>query len=278
MKKIIMMMAAIAAFAFTSCEKNEPKDPAQANDIKINITVSELSGDATRAVKTDWANGDKLNLWFGETPSGGSPELVLVKEVSGWGIVGTPTSEQISKIESSSTFSVYYESGNDLSKYSISDYNIEAGLTNSFRKNNLTAVCRNITYTFNEGTLTATISGWKFATGVQITVTGVPDDFTTSNTTLFDNYSWLSGLFHVNRYNGGMNIYKSAKGAGAVTGTEANSLSFYFAEGAAKNDANIQLTISNGTTSKTFNKSDVTLEAGGEDHLVAVKIPFSKFE
>lgn len=287
MKKYLLMLAtAVVALGFASCSNEEEDEtPAPKSEIKLNISVSNLDGGndvnggvSTKAAKTGWVNGDKLNLWFGETQSSGSPEMVLVFNGTQWAIEGTLTSSQISKISSSATFSVFYESGNDLSQYNILGYDIEPNKAiNGRHSHNLEVVCRGISYEFSDNTLTANITGWKFITGVQITVTDVPSEFNTSNTTLLDSYFWLSGLRSINRYNGVMSIAGATGGAGAVRGEEANSLVFYFRKGTELTDAYVRLTINNGETSKYFLKDNVTIAETGEDNFKAIKISFSSF-
>ena len=62
MKKAIFMAAALSLAVLSSCTK-EIEQPSTSTDIKFNITVADVNS-ATKAIKQDWAAGDKLNVWF----------------------------------------------------------------------------------------------------------------------------------------------------------------------------------------------------------------------
>ena len=76
MKRIIIAFAAIAAaFSLVSCNKEQIEAPS--TELKLNIKVANLDGSAdTKAVKTGWVAGDKLNIWFDET-NYTNPDLVI---------------------------------------------------------------------------------------------------------------------------------------------------------------------------------------------------------
>ena len=63
MKKTIILAGFALMAAFSSCNKSEMPEAATTDGIKLNITVADLSPE-TKAVKSGWVNGDRLNLYF----------------------------------------------------------------------------------------------------------------------------------------------------------------------------------------------------------------------
>lgn len=288
MKKIITILAAaVAAFSFASCEKSQTTEQTT-KDIKFNITVANLDGSVdTKAVKSGWDAGDRLNLWFGEQNSNfEEPQAVLVYDGSKWEAQSVNDYRITKEIEKGhNTFSVFYESGNDMSKYSLDAYQIKSGVEMGDRINRLALVCRNIPFELAGDVLSANITGWKFATAVQITVTDVPAEFTVENTEMIDftnNPGWLLTLLSVENYDGRMKLNADSGNVKATQGSEANSLVFYFKNTEVlPNNAEIilGLTTDGGETSKRFTKTfPEGMAAITEDSFKAISIPFSKFK
>ena len=79
MKKIYMILAAaVLAAAAASCQKNEiaaPEVEQTPQSVKVNITVSSLTPD-TKAIKTGWENGDKLNVYL-EDAADFTPDVMV---------------------------------------------------------------------------------------------------------------------------------------------------------------------------------------------------------
>lgn len=70
MKKVFILIATIC-MAFVSCSKDngfvdggKPAQEFNVSDIKLNFNVAEMIGGGTKAAKTNWEEGDKINLWF----------------------------------------------------------------------------------------------------------------------------------------------------------------------------------------------------------------------
>ena len=97
MKKIFILLSVVCAMSFVSCsndditEENENK-VINLSDIKFNITVADLSGNpATKAAKTGWVTGDKINIWIDNLDvislmgnNVGRAELTLTYNGSSW--------------------------------------------------------------------------------------------------------------------------------------------------------------------------------------------------
>ena len=91
MKRLsIIAMAAIAALLSASCNKSieAPMVPAPQGSIILDLDIAGFAGD-TKAVKNDWANGDKLNLWFDDwnytaQADNPTPDLVITYDGTKW--------------------------------------------------------------------------------------------------------------------------------------------------------------------------------------------------
>lgn len=93
MKRLsIIAVAAIAALLSASCNKSieTPVVPVPQGSIILDLNISGFDGAGdTKAVKADWAAGDKLNLWFDdwnytEKANNPTPDLVITYDGSKW--------------------------------------------------------------------------------------------------------------------------------------------------------------------------------------------------
>lgn len=172
-KTILFIAAAFAAFCFTSCEKEQMENPSEG--IRFNITVGSLDGADTKAVKTSWTEGDRLNIWFDET-NYAAPDLVLTYDGTKWaaGELGkTPNA--------SGRLIVLYEGYNDWSKYSHTSAYMNprtdafAGAVNGYAYAQHMAFTNDsaIAYTYESNTLTANLNSWKSLTQIQVVISGL---------------------------------------------------------------------------------------------------------
>lgn len=179
MKKIIIALAALAAaFGLVSCNKEQIENNIS-NEIKVNINVSEISSAATKAAKTGWEVGDKLNIWFDET-NYANPDLVIKYDGSEWKKDATAT---VSGKEpaASGNLIVLFEGYNDWSKYTHSSATLYsktekfAGTQNGYVYTQPLAYTNDnvIAYTYASGTLAANLDSWKSLTKIQVVVTGL---------------------------------------------------------------------------------------------------------
>lgn len=79
MKKTLILFSAVLAFA--ACNKVEPAVDVNSPEAPVTFNVTVGSSDDTKAVKSAWANGDKINVFFE-----GLAEkwLVLTNDGSAW--------------------------------------------------------------------------------------------------------------------------------------------------------------------------------------------------
>ena len=187
MKRLsIIAMAAIAALLSASCNKSIETlmVPAPQGSIILDLDITGFEGTGdTRAVKNDWAKGDKLNLWFDDwnytaQANNPTPDLVITYDGTKW------TAGELAagrSLKSSGKFSVMYEGFNKLSEYKPSFYlgaqwfepheeRYEYDYV-SFKP--LVFHCERIDYTYADNKLTATISGWYTPTPLKVLVKGL---------------------------------------------------------------------------------------------------------
>lgn len=184
MKRLsIIAVAAIAALLSASCNKSieTPVVPVPQGSIILDLNISGFDGAGdTKAVKADWAAGDKLNLWFDdwnytEKANNPTPDLVITYDGTKW------TAGELAagrSLRAGGKFSVMYEGFNNLSEYTPSflfssqffrpHKESYAGASVYFMP--LVYVCDGIDYTYAGNKLSATISGWKTYTPLKVLV------------------------------------------------------------------------------------------------------------
>lgn len=197
-KTIIALMAAGAALATISCNKAEvasaPETEKQAQTLNLDLNIPSLGSDAdTKAMKTGWVAGDKLNIWFDDWNPGKDtpdPDLVITYDGSNWtagelkmSAKSDGTARSLKATDGKMT--VVYEGYNDLSQYTAnwnkSEWYSPAGSiesaagSRSVFATKLIAYSEGVSYTYAEGdnTLTASISSFKFWTRFKVLVKGV---------------------------------------------------------------------------------------------------------
>ena len=157
--------------------------PAPQGSIILDLDIAGFAGD-TKAVKNDWAVGDKLNLWFDdwntEKVNNPTPDLVITYDGTKW-TAGKLAAGR--SLKSSGKFSVLYEGFNDLTKYESEFdnggqiYRAPSDLFGGLRvrQNNIVYHKVSLDYTYNsaDNKLTATISNWETYSGVKILVKGL---------------------------------------------------------------------------------------------------------
>ena len=187
MKKTIILAGFALMAAFSSCNKSEMPEAATTDGIKLNITVADLSPE-TKAVKSGWENGDRLNLYFeGWNESATSdnyqkePDMILKYNGSKWQIESQAASLSSRLKSTGGQFTALWESGNYLMGYSLKWYDGAVWYEHSRTKNQynsyqdtyhspMVVYSAGVEYTFDGSTLTANISSWEFATKFKVLV------------------------------------------------------------------------------------------------------------
>lgn len=309
MKKRILLAVLALVAAFTSCSKSEMPNNEQTDAIKLNITVAGLSTE-TKAVKSKWVNGDKLNLYFNgwnkdatEENYQSQPDMILIYDGSKWEIQSQVSSLSTRLKNSGETFTVFWESSNDLMSF-ITEFDTYSVWYNASTNNNpytdnqsvfhtpMLVYSAGIDYTFDGTTLTANVSSWdfrdsKFKVLVKTDLTTLKENannFVLQVKVGESSYAVGRGSINVDRYEyvnyintGGCNTIGMQ---GAVV--ESDGLAFYYNSCEATNSDVILFTLINTLNGETKQYSvtgkRITFppdEPNG--HFKAISIDYSKF-
>lgn len=196
MKRIAIILAAmLAAFCFVSCNKEDAPAQTEKQKIQFDFTVGSLLPE-TKAAKTDWVDGDKINIWFEEF-SETAPDLVITYDGSKWNAGELRDGCELTEGTGKNLVALY-ESQNDLSKYSLAsalsplraeiNYKVSSSVDNSTQvlsPASMMAAC-SATYSFSDRKLTSKLENWGFSengsdstngviNGFQVTIEGIPD-------------------------------------------------------------------------------------------------------
>ena len=312
MKKRILLAVLALVAAFTSCSKSEMPNNEQTDAIKLNITVAGLSTE-TKAVKSNWVNGDKLNLYFNgwnkdatEENYQSQPDMILIYDGSKWEIQ-CQVASLLSRLKSSDgKFTVFWESTNNLMSftneyfsYSVWYYtpknNNQYTYNEAVYHTSMLVYSAGIDYTFDGTTLTANVSSWdfrdsKFKVLVKTDLTTLKENannFVLQVKVGESSYAVGRGPINVDRFQyvyyintGGTNTIGMQ---GAVA--ESDGLAFYYNSCEATNSDVILFTLidtANGkkrqysVTGKTITFPTVN-PAEPYEHFKAISIDYSKF-
>lgn len=182
MKKMIMFaMAAAMVLCIASCSKAQfPEGARKGSNLRLNISVADLAKAGTKAVKTGWAAGDSIYIWY-DANTQQTPDLVIVYDGTDWEKASdyafsgnTPSA--------SGTLNAIYIGGEGLSAFNVYNdggfYNHKdrVGSLNNAVAMPLMAMAEKVGYTCAEQTLTAEL-GWSFGkvNNIQVVVTGLPE-------------------------------------------------------------------------------------------------------
>ena len=302
MKKIIYLLAAAATLFAASCNKMETSEQELASDtIKLNINVADITGDAdTKAAKTGWISGDKINIWFDdwnftEKAENHTPDMVITYDGSAWK-VSSQVSELSLRLKANGKLTAVFEGFNDLSKYTYEYYNGEwfkpanvyRGIAgNEVYNGPMVVVAEALSYTYSDGTITANLNNWNFHTRFKVLLKN-------DNSKLI----YSADKYYLQVKNITTGTYAKAKGSIVVTpGTnnstiglgsanykgfaggvqEADGIAFYY-EYLSASDADIKFTLYNSedATVTTYTATGKTV-ACDATKCIGVAINYSKF-
>ena len=191
MKRIsIIIAAALAAMLSASCSKSieTPAAPSPGESIILDLSIAGFDGAGdTKALKTGWAAGDKINLWFDDwnntkPANNPTPDLVITYDGAKW------TADALAadrSLKPSGQFLAVYEGSNNLSGYShmyysggVWFYPYEEKLSSElnyadtyFRQ--LSYFKTGIAYAYDGNKLTATIADWETYSAFKVLVKGL---------------------------------------------------------------------------------------------------------
>ena len=248
-KTIYIAAAALLCAAAVSCQKVENAPAAEQNEITFNFTISSPSAD-TKAAKTGWVSGDKLNVWFdGNGKEQTVPDLILTYNGSSWD-AGTLRAGVQEGLKASGALMLLYEGYNDISStyYTYVWYNGEwftpLETNNEFTgykdtdASPLVVYAIHQHYTYAANTVTASISDWRFDTQFKVLIKNDDLNMTKAASEYFlqvkdedDNYPEAKGAWIVNP---GLPSATIGSGSSNYRGfsrgvQEADGIAFYYA-------------------------------------------------
>ena len=188
MKKIYILLASAAAILAASCNKIEAPIPGgSSSDIKLNVTVSGFGGSDTKAAKTGWVSGDKINIWFDDwnnttKTENRVPDMIISYDGSAWAI-SSQVEGLSSRLKSTDgKLTAVYEGFNDLSKYTYQWYSDGEWFHPANRyitdaegtayHNSMVVYKVYNSYSYDGTTLTANLDEWSFATQFKVLIKG----------------------------------------------------------------------------------------------------------
>ena len=305
MKKISLFLTAALLIVAASCI-NQELNSDEAQPLKLNITVPSPGGPDTKAAKTAWTEGDKLNCWFDDNNvNHPDPDLVITYNAGAW---KAGSLREGVTLKENGVFSVVYESTNNLSTYSTdysysTNYYYPPKATYRVTIDDYTSVpayCRpliitanNIAYTFASNTLTAIISNWSVASSFKVLVKNVPSGLKapdyilkTYNNPLSAPAEARSG-FSLKINNSSVpeaNGHSMANQFGLTGGVqESDGIAFYYdyfwnhAQNESAREVTVTFTLYEGNTSTKSYSVNKSFENTGYDKCFGVSIDYSKF-
>ena len=302
MKKIIYLLAAAATLLAASCNKIETTEQEITPDaIQLNIKVANLTDTPdTKAAKTDWVSGDKINIWFDdwnykEPVENHTPDMVITDDGSAWK-VSSQVSGLSSRLKANGKLTALFEGYNDLSKYTHEYYNGEwfkpankyLGIAGNEVYNSPMVVAANgLSYSYSDGTITANLNNWNFHTQFKVLLKNDNSKLTHSADKYYlqvknittNEYARAKGAIVVmpgsvnpTILNGSSNNYGFAAGV-----QEADGIAFYYISLSASSQ-DIQFTLYNGQdkTVTTYTATGKTVACNSKK-CTGVAINYSKF-
>ena len=293
MKKINILLATLAMLVATvSCnndEKIQIEEPGiPAGSIRVNISISDLQS-TTKAVKTGWANGDIINIWF-DKHAYQTPDLTMTYNNGVWA-ASEISNEIAAQLKANGTLWGFYEASNSATTAWTFDDDGIPGEAACFitpgsnwldgTKGYLTVDFNNLSYTFDGTTLSAKLDNWNYGTDFQMVITGL-DQTKTWIMRSYEVKNWYGKTqsFYGEDYETGYSWYKIGGSDKPIIGMpNADGLAFYGRlTTQATNLREYIFTLYNTTDyiAYTFTKT-AQLNSNNCKKLVAVKVPFNKF-
>ena len=305
MKRISIILAAAAAaaaiFSLASCSK-EMSDPTPTTDaLKVSISVSGPY--ETKALKTGWASGDRINVWFDrasnkETHPSQTPDAVLSYDGSSWSC-GTIESSVLSELEASGLIYYFYEQTNDLSNYNVTssnnyhdvDFRTKTDSNGAYivpmvvsENSSASDSKRAYTYDSAANTLSLNLEAWRFITNIQIVVTNLPASVSPEDCNLqISGFSYTyTRIVPLERVTPNAKYIRCGSGGGeqgSLTRGFANAdgVEFHMYAASYSETGKFTFTLFDGTSTKTYTlTSDMSFNTGGS--LQSYKLDYTKFQ
>ena len=303
MKKIIYLFAAAATLLAASCNKIETTEQEITPDaIQLNIKVANLTDTPdTKAAKTGWVSGDKINIWFDdwnfkEEADNPIPDMVITYDGSVWK-VSSQVSGLSARLKANGKLTALFEGYNDLSKYTYNYHNGEwfnpakvklpIAAYEDVYNSPMVAYAQGLSYSYSNGTITANLDNWNFYTMFKVLLKNDNSKLTHSAEKYYlqvknittGKYADAKGAIVVTPGSVNPSIGNgSSNSRGFAAGVkEADGIAFYYIELSASS-ADIQFTLYNGQdeTVTTYTATGKTV-ACDRKKCIGVAINYSNF-
>ncbi len=303
MKKIFYLLAAAATLLAASCNKIETTEQEITPDaIQLNIKVANLTDTPdTKAAKTGWVSGDKINIWFddwnfNEKAENHTPDMVITYDGSTWK-VSSQVDGLSSRLKANGKLTALFEGYNDLSKYTYEYYNGEwfhpakkylgiAG-NNDVYNSPMVVAAVGLSYSYSNGTITANLNDWNFHTQFKVLLKNDNSKLIHSADKYYlqvknittGEYAGAKGAIVVKSGSDNPTIAFGASNQKGFAGgvQEADGIAFYYVDLSASS-ANIQFTLYNSqdATVTTYTATGKTVTCD-DKKCTGVAINYSKF-
>ena len=295
---MILFYAAVLCLAAVSCQK-ENIIVAEEGEIHFNFTINAPGAQDTKAAKKGWVSGDKINIWFdGNGEDQTVPDLIITFDGTNW-IPGALRSGVQAGLLDSGKLTAVYEGYNDVSSAHYSydwfggnEWFRPYGISNTFTENYssyaspLVVYAQKIDYSYDDGTVSATLSGWRFRTSFKVLVTGL--DVSAENCILQvidedNNYSDAPGPWLIRPVDGSYTTVGtgSSNYHGYACGVqEADGIAFYY-NSFVTTDKKVTFRLSTdlGATEKSYTTPAAkTIDTSDGDKCIGVVVDYSKFD
>ena len=304
MKKIIYLFAAAATLLAASCNKIETTEQEITPDaIQLNIKVANLTDTPdTKAAKTGWVNGDKINIWFDdwnntEPVDNHIPDMVITYDGSVWK-VSSQVSGLSARLKANGQLTALFEGYNNLSKYTYQYYGggewfhpakVKTPIPpyEDVYNSPMVAYAEGLSYSYSHGNITANLDNWNFNTMFKVLLKNDNSKLIHSAEKYYlqvknittNEYASAKGAFVVMSHSNYPTISDgSSNYSGFAAGVqEADGIAFYYTELSASS-ADIQFTLYNGqdATITTFTATGKTVTPDAKK-CTGVAINYSKF-
>ena len=171
MKKFIYAISAFAVIFAVGCSKDEVEKPAPEYDLVVNMEKPSF-GDDTRAVRTDWENGDVVYINFNADISTAEKYLTLTYNAGTWtpNWVGTTAADIVAV--GNGTLTAGYTNGAPISGYPMLRGSSGSNYLAVWTQNGCCVMgCEDGTYTVSGNTITLDIT--MVPKCAQVTVKGL---------------------------------------------------------------------------------------------------------
>lgn len=185
MKKTVYFFIAVMAFMTMACVNQEFNPDQQTLPLKFNITMNDPYGTpATKAKKTGWVIGDRLNIWFDSHKADdyANPDVIIEYNGSSWEEVAGSCRTDLSLLASGGKMLTVYAGTYEWSgkkTASFKEYTFASTKSyEDYKCSPLLFYTENaVGYTYNSGTNTVTtnLTGWKYLSTFKVLVKGTTE-------------------------------------------------------------------------------------------------------